>query len=267
MIVADFIAQSIERKRVRHVFGVGGANIEDMFSAVQRRRPDIRAVLNKHEHAAGSAADAYARLTGGLGVVFVTSGGGAMNLVHSIAEARASRVPLLAIVGEPPTDVQGAGAFQDTSGRGGAVDAAAVFRAVSSWCARVVRADDVPRLLADAFDAAIGIRPGAATEGHPGPAVLLMAKDLQRAEISPEARTVSSRLPMKAEPLEAAKLRQASALLRAGSIAIIAGGEVARANARRELASIAELANAVVVVTPDARDAFDNFSPRFIGVV
>src|SRR5689334_15516261 len=51
MIVADFIAESIERKRIRYVFGVGGANIEDMFSAIQKRRPNLRAVLNKHEHA------------------------------------------------------------------------------------------------------------------------------------------------------------------------------------------------------------------------
>src|SRR3954464_14071481 len=102
MIVVDFIAEGIERQGIRHVFGVGGANIEDMFAAVQRRRPRMRAVLNKHEHAAGTAADAYARLTGGLGVVLATSGGGAMNLVHAIAEARASRVPLLALVGEPP---------------------------------------------------------------------------------------------------------------------------------------------------------------------
>src|SRR4249920_91296 len=152
MMVSDFIAERLVRLGIAHVFGVGGANIEDMFAAVQRRRPKIRMVLSKHEHAAGSAADAYARLTGGIGVVLATSGGGAMNLVHAIAEAHASRVPLLAIVGEPPTDVQGAGAFQDTSGQGGAIDAAAVFRAVSTWCARVARGDDVPRLFAEAVD-------------------------------------------------------------------------------------------------------------------
>ena len=125
VIVADYIAEELARAGVRHVFGVGGANIEDMFAAVQRRRPALQAVLGKHEHAAGTAADAYARISGGPGVVMVTSGGGAMNLVHALAEARASRVPLLAIVGEPPSDLQGRGAFQDTSGQGGAVDAAA----------------------------------------------------------------------------------------------------------------------------------------------
>jgi acetolactate synthase I/II/III large subunit len=64
MRVADFIALRLIELGVRHVFGVGGANIEDVFSAVQRRRPQIRAVLCAHEHAAGTAADAYVRIAG-----------------------------------------------------------------------------------------------------------------------------------------------------------------------------------------------------------
>jgi acetolactate synthase-1/2/3 large subunit len=63
MRIVDFIAEQLATKGVRHVFGVDGANIEDMFAAVQRRRPAMRAMLSKHEHAAGTAADAYARLT------------------------------------------------------------------------------------------------------------------------------------------------------------------------------------------------------------
>src|SRR4051794_20350966 len=172
MKVSDLIAARLVELGIRQVFGVGGANIEDMFAAIQRRRPEICMVLGKHEHAAGTAADAYARLTGGLGVVFVTSGGGAMNLIHAVAEARTSGVPLLAIVGEPPTELQGVGAFQDTSGRGGAIDAASVFGAASVWCKRVERIEQISRLLLEALDAALGNRPG--------PAVLLLAKDFQR---------------------------------------------------------------------------------------
>jgi acetolactate synthase I/II/III large subunit len=122
--VADLLVERLIAAGVQDVFGVGGANIEDMFAAVQRGRPAIRAVLAKHEHGAASAAAANARVRGGLGVVLATSGGGAMNLVHGLAEARASHVPLLAIVGEPPLDLQGAGAFQDTSGRAGQLDEA-----------------------------------------------------------------------------------------------------------------------------------------------
>jgi acetolactate synthase I/II/III large subunit len=258
MIVADFIAEYlVVRLGVRHVFGVGGANIEDMFAAVQRRRPELRAVLSKHEHAAGTAADAYARLSGGIGVVLATSGGGAMNLVHSIAEARASRVPLLAIVGEPPTDVQGVGAFQDTSGRGGAIDAAALFGSVSVWCRRVERAADVPRLLAEATNAALG--------AQPGPAVLLVAKDRQRSELSVTGNVGDVVGPPPPRSPNPATLQKVAALLRSGAVMIVAGDEVARAGAQPELAAVAELLDAEVAVAPDARDAFDNYSPRFLG--
>src|SRR5688572_23742274 len=253
--LVDVISERIERAGVRHVFGVGGANIEDLFAAVQRRQPGLRAVLTKHEHGAGTAADAYARITGGLGVVMVTSGGGAMNLVHSLAEALASRVPVLALVGEPPGDLQGKGAFQDTSGRAGAVDGAAVFRAVSVCCARPAYADDVPRLLEQCIAAALSQR---------GPAVLLLAKNLQRAEL--DAVSPSGPDAARTEPLDAGTaldprtLDAAAMHLAAGPVLIIAGDQVARSRAQAALAALAERTAAAVAVTPDARDAFDNTS-------
>jgi acetolactate synthase-1/2/3 large subunit len=260
--LADVISARIERAGVRHVFGVSGANIEDVFAAVQRRRPHLSAVLTKHEHGAGTAADAYARISGGLGVVLATSGGGAMNLVHSLAEAMASRVPVLALVGEPPRELQGCGAFQDTSGRCGAIDAAAVFRAVSVWCARAERAGEVPALLERAIATALGRR---------GPAVLLLEKNLQRAEVDADPSAspdTSAALPTAPAPaaLDRAVLDAVARRLSPRPILIIAGDQVARAGAQAALAQIAERLSATVAVTPDARDAFDNTSGRFLGV-
>jgi acetolactate synthase-1/2/3 large subunit len=258
MIVADFIVDALVEAGVRHAFGVGGANIEDVFAAVQRRRPAVSVVLGKHEHAAATAADAYARLTGGIGVVMATSGGGTMNLVHGLAEARASRVPLLAIVGEPPSDVQGQGAFQDSSGRSGAIDAAAVLGAVSVFCARLAEPADVGALLSTAWAAAQG--------PLPGPAVLLIAKDRQRAEVPPSA--APARLSAAAAGLPAAELALARAarMLAARPVVVIAGDEVARAGAADDLSRLVRRLDARVAVAPDARDAFDNDDPRFLGV-
>lgn len=271
--LVDGIAARLERAGVRHVFGVGGANIEDMFAAVQRRQPTLRALLTKHEHGAGTAADAYARIGGGLGVVLATSGGGAMNLVHSLAEARASGVPVLALVGEPPFELQGCGAFQDTSGRGGAIDAASVFRAVSVWCERGVRPEDVLGQLERAIAAALGQR---------GPAVLLLAKNLQQAELVGDAALELAALLEPAaggqgpaqpvepggavEPPVAGALADAARRLAAGPVLVIAGDQVAREGGASALARLVEQLGASVAVTPDARDAFDNASPRFVGV-
>ncbi len=83
---------------------------------------------------ATAAADA------GLGVVAATSGGGCLNTVAGLGEALASRVPVLALIGQAPTSLDGRGAFQDTSGRNGALDAEALFSAVSVFCRRVTDA-------------------------------------------------------------------------------------------------------------------------------
>jgi acetolactate synthase-1/2/3 large subunit len=251
--VAARIAEWLVERGVQHVFGVGGANIEDVFVAVQARRPTIRAVLDKHEHSAGAAADAYARLRGGFGVVLTTSGGAAMNLVSALAEACASNVPLLAIVGEPPTALQGVGAFQDTSGRGGTIDAAAVLTTVSRWCERVSEPEQIVAQLEHARAVALAER---------GPAVLLVAKDVQQAACT-AAKPVPQYQPHDPDDLH---LDRALVLLREGSCVVIAGDEVPRSFARNELASLVERLDARVAVTPDARDAFANDSPRFLGV-
>jgi acetolactate synthase-1/2/3 large subunit len=259
MNVAEFIAERLIGLGIRHVFGVGGANIEDLFAAIQRRRPAIRAVLAKHEHGAGTAADAYARVSGGLGVVMTTSGGGAMNLVHALAEARASRTPLLAIVGEPPTPHQGKGAFQDTSGKDGTVDAAQVFQAVAGFVARLEDPDDLPAVWQHAL---------AAAQGSPaGPAVLLIAKDRQTAELraAPDGRSQTEPGAPMLAPDVAAIARLAGGL-RGRSVLVIAGTEAAREQERAALARVVDRLPARVAVAPDARDAFDNGDQRFCGV-
>jgi acetolactate synthase-1/2/3 large subunit len=258
MTVADFIADALVRAGVRHTFGVGGANIEDLFAAIQRRRPAVLAVLGKHEHGAATAADAYARLTGGVGVVMATSGGGTMNLVHGLAEARASRVPLLAILGEPPSDVQGQGAFQDSSGRGGALDAVEVLRGVSVFCARLASPADVGVLLTEAWAAAQG--------PLPGPAVLLVAKDRQRAPVPAGATPAHLPRPAAGRPAGEIPLGHAERMLAARPVVVLAGDEVARAGAGPELARLVSRLDARVAVAPDARDAFANDDPRFLGV-
>jgi len=262
--IADHIAARLERAGVRHVFGVGGANIEDLFAAIQRRQPALRVILTKHEFGAGTAADAYARIGGGLGVVLATSGGGAMNLVHALAEARASGAAVLALVGEPPLELQGRGAFQDTSGKNGAIDALAVFRAVSVWCERAAGAESVPAQLDRAIEAALGRR---------GPAVLLLEKNVQGAELGAAA---PEPLVERAAPDDAAgasetstgsaALSDAAFRLEAGKVLVIAGEQVARDGGGAALARLVERLDASVAVTPDGRDAFDNGHARFVGV-
>ncbi|MCX4586286.1 thiamine pyrophosphate-binding protein [Streptomyces sp. NBC_01481] len=261
--LVDYLAAELVRAGVTHMFGVGGANIEDLYDAVHRTGT-IFGVVAKHEFSAVTMADGYARATRRLGVVAATSGGGAMNLVPGLAEAHASRVPLLALVGQPPTAQEGRGAFQDSSGKAGSFDAREVFTPVSRFCARAEDADSFAELLPQAI---------AAAQADPkGPAVLLLPKDLQQAQVTvpvpgvtptpvvPPPTTTAASVESDARDAASAALRGASRVL------VIAGEGVAASDAREELAELARRLGAWVAVTPDAKDVFDNRDPRFAGV-
>src|SRR5262245_23526458 len=91
--VVDHIVAELAAEGVSHIFGVDGANIEDLYDAAYFR-DDITAVLAKHEFSAATMADGYSRSGAGLGVAMATSGGGSLNLIAGLGESLASRVPV-----------------------------------------------------------------------------------------------------------------------------------------------------------------------------
>ncbi|KAA8883056.1 thiamine pyrophosphate-binding protein [Nocardia colli] len=263
--VADRIVDLLA-ERTDHVFGVGGANIEDLYDALQRSAAPITGIVAKHEFGAATMADGYARTTNRLGVVAATSGGGALNLVAALGESFDSRVPVLALIGQPPRALEGRGAFQDTSGGVGRIDAERLFGSVSRFCVKVTRAEDVTAALAEAMRVAM--------DG--GPAVLLLPKDIQ-AHALPDPVVLDGRrldVGLARGDVEAydqpEAYDEALALVRSaassGLTVIIAGPEVARADVRAELIVMARALRAVVTVTPDAKDAFPNDHPLFAGI-
>ncbi len=244
--VVDYLVDRLAAMGVDHIFGVDGANIEDLYDAAHFHS-GITAVLAKHEFSAATMADGYSRSGAGpgsgLGVMAATSGGGALNLVAGLGEALASRVPVLALVGQAPTTMDGLGSFQDTSGRNGSVNAEALFSAVSLSCERVLTPAGIAGALARAIAAA---RTG-------GPAVLLLPKNIQQAVIemdgqrnghaAQELRPIGNPHPI------VGILRDAN-----GPVTIIAGEQVARDNARAELEVLRAVLRARVATVPDAKD-------------
>ncbi|MBS1692445.1 MAG: thiamine pyrophosphate-binding protein [Actinobacteria bacterium] len=241
--VVDYIVGHLAHSGIDHIFGVDGANIEDLYDAAYFRS-DITAVLAKHEFSAAAMADGFSRSGAGLGVVAATSGGGALNTVPGLGEAFASRVPVLALIGQPPTNLDGLGAFQDTSGRNGALDGVALFSAVSVYCRRVTEPQDIISALPQAISAARG----------GGPAVLLLPKDVQQAVLGSlnghGHNGVLRSVPLEAPHVIARALRQAD-----GPITILAGEQVVRDDARAELERLRALLRARVATVPDAKDA------------
>lgn len=237
--MVDHIVEQLANIGVGHLFGVDGANIEDLYDAAHFRS-DITAVLAKHEFSAATMADGYARSGAGLGVVAATSGGGALNLVPGLGESLASRVPVLALVGQAATSMDGLGSFQDTSGRNGALNAEALFGAVSVFCRRVLSPADI----ISALPAAIA----AAQTG--GPAVLLLPKDIQQAELTVNGYRFERPPPVIGNPHPIVRALRAAP----GPVTIIAGEQVAREDARAELAALQTVLGARMAWVPDAKD-------------
>ena len=240
--VVDHIVERLASAGVDHIFGVDGANIEDLYDAAHFRS-EVTAVLAKHEFSAAAMADGYSRSGAGLGCVAATSGGGALNLVAALGESLTSRVPVLALVGQTPTTMDGRGSFQDTSGDNGSLNARAVFSAVSVSCERVL----TPAGAAPALSRAIA----AARTG--GPAVLLLPKDIQQGYLDERTGYTAQHLRPVARvfsphPL-AAILRDAK-----GPVTIIVGEQVARDDARDELEALRAVLRARVATVPDAKD-------------
>jgi acetolactate synthase I/II/III large subunit len=237
--VVDHIVGYLAASGVDYIFGVDGANIEDLYDAAFFR-DDITAVLAKHEFSAATMADGFSRSGAAPGVVAATSGGGCLNTVPGLGEAFASRVPVLALIGQPPTTLDGRGAFQDTSGRNGALDAEALFSAVSVFCRRVTRPEDIVSALPEAIAAA---RTG-------GPAVLLLPKDIQQSEVGANGGGLEEPATQLGDPAAIARaLRRAD-----GPITIIAGEQVARDDARVELEQLRAMLRARIATVPDAKD-------------
>jgi acetolactate synthase I/II/III large subunit len=191
-------------------------------------------------------ADGYARSGAGLGVVAATAGGGALNLIPGLGESLASRVPVLALVGQPATTMDGRGSFQDTSGRNGSLNAEALFSAVSVFCRRVSTPADILSALPSAIAAACA----------GGPAVLLLPKDIQQAKVCVSGYGGDDRGGFERP---GARIGDPHAIVRAlrradGPITIMAGEQVARDDARSELEELRSLLRAQVACVPDAKD-------------
>ncbi|GAA4388531.1 thiamine pyrophosphate-binding protein [Tsukamurella soli] len=241
---------------IRSVFGVHGANSEDIFAAALRSEPrregDLTVTVAKHEFGAGAMADGAARITGIPSVVLTTSGGGAMNAVAALAESYESRVPVLALIGCAARPGEGRGGFQDMLTPPGTVDALGVFQAVTGYAARIT----APELLGPALDGAL------ATLDRGLPAALLIPKDVQTAP-APDPSGAPALAGTRSVPVVPAAVVD---LLRGAQRPLILLGEGAsRAGLAKAVCDLVAATGAVVATTPNGRDACPPNAP-FVGV-
>ncbi|WP_158891654.1 thiamine pyrophosphate-binding protein [Amycolatopsis anabasis] len=263
MKLADAVVDTLAGWDLRYVFGVSGANIEHLHDALGRAGTErIRSVLARSEIGAAYMADVRARVRRTLGVCCATSGAGMMNLAVGIAESYAESVPVLAIIGQPPTNLAGRGAFQDGSGVGRAVDAIAMFGAMAKYVARI---DDPGWFWSRLREAA-----GTALSGRPGPAVLLVPRDMFEAEVGERPPDLPGSLAelRTPEPVDAAATRKLFGLIRAAANPVLVlGSGVARSADAAAVRRFAESAELPVVTTMSSLGCFPAGHDLYLGSI
>jgi acetolactate synthase-1/2/3 large subunit len=163
MTGAEMIVEALKDQGVEHVFGYPGGAVLPIYDAIfgQNR---VRHILVRHEQGAAHAAEGYARSTGKVGVLLVTSGPGATNAVTGLTDALLDSIPLVCITGQVPTHLIGSDAFQEC-------DTTGITRSCTKHNYLVRKIEELPRILHEAFYVA--------SHGRPGPVVIDVPKDVQ----------------------------------------------------------------------------------------
>ncbi|MEF7616738.1 acetolactate synthase catalytic subunit [Aquincola sp. MAHUQ-54] len=251
--VAHRVAQALARHGVECLFG---QSLPSMVHLAGREH-GIRQVAYRQENTGGYMADAYARLSGKVGIVTAQNGPAAALLVAPLMEALKVSVPLIALVQDVNRDQTDRNAFQE-------IDHESMFRPCSKWVRRVTEASRIDDYVDMAFTAA--------TSGRPGPAVLLLPADLltSPAAAQPAAPRSASlgRYPLDRAMPSHASLDEAAALIaQAQRPVVVAGGGVHLSGATAELAALQALASLPVATTVMGKGAVDETHPLSLGVV
>jgi acetolactate synthase-1/2/3 large subunit len=249
---AQSLVQALEHAGVDTIFGIPGGAILPAYDPLFDSEK-IRHILVRHEQGAGHAAQGYAMVTGRVGVCMATSGPGATNLVTAIADAYMDSVPIVAITGQVATHLIGTDGFQEADIRG-------ITMPITKHSFLVTSADEIPRVIAEAFHIA--------GTGRPGPVLVDIAKDALQAMTTfrwPTELALPGYRPT-TRP-HGKQVREAARLIAAAERPVLyVGGGVIKADASAELAMLAELTQIPVVTTLMARGAFPDSHELHLGM-
>ncbi|MBT0995385.1 acetolactate synthase large subunit [Cellulomonas sp. DKR-3] len=249
---AQSIVRSLEEVGAEVVFGIPGGAILPTYDPLMDSTR-LRHILVRHEQGGGHAATGYAAATGRVGVCMATSGPGATNLVTPIADANMDSVPLVAITGQVGASLIGTDAFQEA-------DIVGITLPVTKHNFLVTDADEIPRVIAEAFHIA--------ESGRPGPVLVDIAKSAMQAQTTfawPQEIALPGYHPV-TKP-HAKQIREAARLLATARRPVLyVGGGVIRARAARQLRALVDASGAPAVTTLMARGALPDTHPQNLGM-
>ena len=233
MRAVDAIVQILEKEGATEAFGLPGAAINPLYSAM-KAHGGIRHTLHRHVEGASHAADGYSRATGKIGLCLGTSGPAGTDMITGLYAAIADSIPMLCITGQAPTNVLHKEDFQ-------AVDIESIAKPVTKYASTVLEPGLVPGTFAKAFQIM--------RSGRPGPALIDLPINVQMAEIDFDIDAYEP-LPVLSPQATRGQAEKIVDLLLGGKKPmIIAGGGVINANASEQLVQLAEELNIPVSPT------------------
>ena len=249
------LLRSLHDEGVELIFGYPGGAALHIYDAIFRQ-DKIDHILVRHEQGATHAADGYARATGRPGVVLVTSGPGATNAVTGIATAFMDSIPMVVISGQVASHLIGTDAFQET-------DMIGISRPVVKHSYTIFDAEDIPRIIKEAFHVA--------TSGRPGPVVIDIPKDMTAPEnlfeySYPEQANIRSYNPP-VNPDQNQIKRAVIEIMQAKKPVIYAGGGAIASNAEEELIQLNEILDVPVTNTLMGLGIYPATHKRFLGML
>lgn len=249
----EIFVEMMKQHDVKHIFGYPGGAILPIFDGIHGCK-DFDFILPRHEQGGGHMAEGYARATGKPGVVVVTSGPGATNVITPMQDALSDGIPLVVFTGQVPTSAIGTDAFQEA-------DVIGISRSCTKWNTMVKRISDLPGAIRDAFHIA--------TTGRPGPVLVDLPKDVTSSTLQ-KAINWQAKLPyirkMQRQTSDAASkvlrenaVKAADMINKAKRPIIYAGAGVL--DCHQQLRDLAERGHIPCTTTLQAMGAFDEYSP------
>lgn len=254
MTGSEILIESLLAEGVDTVFGYPGGQIVNVYDKMYAYGDRLKHVLVRHEQGAIHAAQGYARATGKPGVVIVTSGPGATNVITGVADAMVDSTPVIVIAGQVALGLLGTDAFQET-------DVLGMTGPIDKWTYQIRRPEDVAPAVAKAFHIA--------STGRPGPVVLDFTKDAQKgvAEFRYEPCTsIRSYVPTPEPDMD--KIEAAAKLIdEAERPFVVFGQGVVLSHAEKQLAEFLRKGGIPAASTLLGLSALPSDFPYYVGMV
>ncbi len=255
MTGAEMVIQALNDQGVEHIFGYPGGAVLPIYDALFQQEK-LKHILVRHEQGATHAAEGYARSTGKVGCVLVTSGPGATNAVTGLTDALMDSIPLVVITGQVPTHLIGNDAFQEC-------DTVGITRPCTKHNYLVRDVNDLARILHEAFYIA--------GSGRPGPVVVDIPKDVQFAKgMYASPRSVQHKTYQPKVKGDLAKIKQAVELMRHAKKPVFytGGGIINSGNeASVLLREMVKLTGFPITSTLMGLGAFPAANPQWLGML